>query len=189
MKTMINSGYFSFGEIIPNLMIRGEPAPYRVLNERENRATAGLKMAFGTLAFTNAFFAQNFLILKIVILSFFVEFSIKVLFGPSLAPYSIAGRWLVRNQEPEWVGAVQKRFAWSIGLMMSILMIFIVIVFEITGPLPFTLCAMCVALMWLEASAGICVGCIIYWWTVRRGWLEEPEFAPACAGNSCQVTS
>lgn len=188
MMTILNKRSFSFGEVIPNLLINGEPAPYPVLNERENRATAGLKMAFGTLAFTNAFFAQNFLILKIVIFSFFIEFSIKVLFGPTLAPYSIAGRWLVRNQEPEWVGAIQKRFAWTIGLMMSVAMIYIVHIYQITGPLPFTMCAICVVLMWLEASAGICVGCMIYWKLVNKGWLAQPEFAPACAGNSCQIT-
>lgn len=50
-----------------------------------------------------------------------------------------------------------------------------------------TLCGICLVFMWLESAAGICVGCTIYSWLVKRGVISKPDYAPACPGGVCAV--
>lgn len=63
---------------------------------------------------------------------------------------------------------------------MSIAMFFIVIVFEITGALPFTLCSICLVLLLCETAFGICLGCKIYPLFFKN---EER----VCPGNYCSI--
>lgn len=178
---------FRCGQIIPGLTIRGRPAPYPVVNERAVRATAGLTLIAAAVAFSQAFFLKNFLPLKVVTPILFVDFTLRVFTG--LTPFSLfglLGTLLVRNQEPEWAGAAQKRFAWSIGIAVALFMT-VITNMNITGALPLTFCVMCMTLMWMEAALGVCVGCAIYQWLASRGWLTKPEFAPACAGGVCDL--
>lgn len=179
------SARFMFGNIIPGLVINGRPAPYPVMNERAVRATAGLMLIVATLAFSQAFFLKNFLPLKIITPILFLDFTIRVLTGPTrFSPFGALGAFLVRNQKPEWVGATQKRFAWSIGIAVALLMT-VITNMNITGTLPLSFCVMCMSLMWMEAALGVCVGCAIYKWLVHRGLMKAPQFAPACAGGVC----
>jgi len=119
------------GKIIPGLTINGEPAPYGVLNERAVRATAGIMFAIGFFTLLTTFYTKEYNLLYFVVVSFFLDFLIKVLIGPAFSPFSKLGSFLVRKQNPEWVGAIQKRFAWGIGLAMTLIMIHVVILFEI----------------------------------------------------------
>ncbi|MFZ2256432.1 MAG: DUF4395 family protein [Patescibacteria group bacterium] len=34
-------------------------------------------------------------------------------------------------------------------------------------------CLLCIVFMWSESVAGYCVGCHIYGWLVRKGWMKE----------------
>ena len=180
-----SSARFRFGKIIPGLMINGRPAPYPVMNERAVRATAGLMLITATAAFAQAFFLKNFLPLKIVTPIFFIDFTLRVLTGLTpLSPFGLLGSYLVRHQKPEWAGATQKRFAWSIGIGVALLMTLITNM-NITGVVPLTFCLMCMTLMWLETALGVCVGCHIYQWLVRRQVLKATEFPPVCAGGVC----
>ncbi len=179
---------FRFGEIIPGLTIHGRPAPYPVMNERAVRATAGLMLMTAAAAFAQAFFLNNFLPLKIVTPIFFLDFTLRVLTGLTpLSPFGALGTFLVRHQKPEWSGATQKRFAWSIGIGVALVMT-IITNMNITGAVPLTFCVLCMALMWLETALGVCVGCLIYQWLVRRGVLTAKEFPPACPGGVCDQT-
>lgn len=179
---------FSCGETIPDLMINGRPAPYPVMNERAVRATAGLMLIATSVAFSQAFFKGNFLPLKIITPILFVDFTIRVLTGLTpWSPFGVLGTFLVRHQQPEWAGATQKRFAWSIGIGVALLMTFITNM-NITGALPLTFCVICMSLMWLETALGVCVGCQIYQWLARRRMLETTEYPPACAGGVCDRT-
>lgn len=176
-----------FGEEIPNLEINGKPAPYRVLNERAIRATAGLMLAAAVFGFTRAYLLQEYLLLKIVIISFFIDFGIKIFLSPVLAPYSIIGTFITRKQKPEWVGAIQKRFAWSIGFLIATTMLILFVFMEVRGFVPLLFCSICMFFMWLETSFGICVGCKIYWKFVDWGIIKKPEIAPACPGGACPI--
>ena len=71
---------------------------------------------------------------------FTIEFLIRV-FNPYYAPFYSLGRLIVYKQKPEWTGAIQKRFAWVLGLLMAFSMIFISVIYNIKGALPFTICS------------------------------------------------
>lgn len=180
-------GFFQYGKIIPGLEINGKSAPYPVLNERQVRAGAGIMFVLGVFAFAYAFFEQNFFPLKIVVVLFFVDFFTKVIVGTKFSPIGFVAGLIVRKQKPEYVGAIQKRFAWSIGLFMASLMILLLFVFDVRGPINLVVCSMCLIFMWLETSFGICVGCKIYYGLIRLGVIKEPEFKPACPGGACPL--
>lgn len=175
------------GEIIPDLIINGKPAPYPVVNERAVRATAGLMLVVAVVAFSAAYFMSYFLPLKIVTPIFLADFTLRVFTGVNrFSPFGILGAMLVRNQKPEWVGAVQKRFAWTIGIAVALFMT-VITNMNITGVLPLSFCVMCICLMWMEATLGVCVGCVIYKWFIKQGLMKPPEYYPACPGGVCDL--
>jgi len=180
-------GLFTIGTIIPGLMLHGKPAPYPVVNERAVRAGAGIMLALAVFAFSNAWFVGNYLPLQIVVVVFFIEFLMKAVVGTRFAPIGRLAAFLVRTQTPEYVGAVQKRFAWSLGLLMASLMIFLLFVFEVRGPVNLVVCSLCMAFMYLETSFGVCVGCKIYNGLLALGVLRAPEYKPVCPGNVCAI--
>lgn len=121
------------GTVIPGLMINGVPAPYPVINERAVRAGAGITFALALFSFFHAFYLQDFSYLKVFVVVLFVDFFSKVILGTRFSPFSRLAEWIVRAQKPEYVGSVQKRFAWSLGLAMSTIMILFLFAFGITG--------------------------------------------------------
>jgi hypothetical protein len=84
------------------------------------------------------------------------------------------------------VSAKPKRFAWTMGLVMSLAMMVITNV-GIRGVLPLTICLICLVLMWMEAVLGICLGCEIHGLLVRRGWVRKDEAFEICSGDACAV--
>ncbi|MBK5926211.1 DUF4395 domain-containing protein [Rhodobaculum claviforme] len=165
------SKLFQFGE-------RMDEFPVPVLNEREVRAGAGILVFAAIIAFTQAFQMGNFTPMRLVVLAFFVDFAIRVLVNPRYAPSLVLGRLITRGQEPEYVGAPQKRFAWALGLGMATVAITMVYGFNTAGPVLLALCTVCIALMFMEAAFGICVGCKMY-------SMFASEKAQMCPGNAC----
>lgn len=178
---------FQFGEKIPNLKIYGRPAHYAVLNERDARAAAGLMLIAGIVAFVNALLLQEFIYLYIFVWLFALEFGIRVFINPKLAPFYALGSLLVANQIPEYSGASQKRFAWSLGFGLATIMILVIFVFGMRGAVPFTICGICLTLLWLEASLGLCVGCKMYSGLITLGVMNTPKEMPACPGGVCEL--
>lgn len=176
-----------YGQFIPDLKIHGKPAPYGVVNEREVRLVAGIMLILGLTAFfRNQYLGDNTLIYYIVPL-FWIEFFFKVFISPS---WSIIGKltsWLVSSQTPEYVGAIQKRFAWSIGLIMSSLMFILYFGLGIRGWGPWSICLICLTFMWLESVVGFCAGCWIYQKLLNAKIIPEPQVRPACAGGVCEI--
>lgn len=177
-----------FGMVIPGLVINGKVAPYPVLNERAVRAGAGITFAVGMFAFFQAFYFENFLYLQYMVAVLFLDFFIKVIVGPHYSPLSLLASWIVKNQTPEYVGAIQKRFAWSIGLFLATVMLFLLFVFSVTGLVSLLICGVCLLFMFFESAFGICVGCKIYSGLVSYGLVPAPKHKPACAGNVCDIT-
>lgn len=189
-----------YGKVIPDLVIDGVPAPYGVVNEREIRASAGLMFALGLIALLGVYYDQNIWFAFFVVLAFWVDFLLKVSISPEWSYIGRVARLFIRNQRPEYVGAIQKRFAWSIGLVMSSLVLFLIgrnlfneacAASPILGTspcfVPMVLCGICLVFMWLESAAGICVGCTIYSWLVQKGFIKPSEYAPVCPGGVCSV--
>jgi len=152
-----------------------------VLNEREVRASAGILFFFAMIAFMNAWLTGNFQITKVFVIAFLIDFTIRILINPKFSPSIILGRFAVRNQAPEYVGAPQKRFAWSIGLVLAAAMLYLVVINNLIGPINLIICCTCLVLLFFEAAFGICLGCKIY-------NLFFKEKAMLCPGGACEVS-
>lgn len=186
-STLRSFGFFTYGTIIPGLTIHGQPAPYPVLNERAIRAGAGLMFVAGFFAFMQAFYLREFLYIKIFVILFFIDFFMKVIVGTRFSPVSQVANLIVSKQAPEYVGAIQKRFAWSIGLALSGTMLVLLYGFGVQGWPNLAICGLCLTFMFMETAFGICVGCKIYNMLLSFGILKQPEYKPACPGNVCAI--
>src|SRR5260221_4840621 len=100
----------------------------RVLNEREIRAAAGILFLATFLSLMLILFKGNFLPIKYVITVFLTDFIIRVFINPRFSPTLIIGRLIVGNQSPEYVGARQKKFAWTIGVALSATMFILIVI-------------------------------------------------------------
>jgi hypothetical protein len=49
------------------------------------------------------FFTGDYNLLQIVVTTFFLDFLVKVLWGPKYSPFSFLGKTLVSKQKPEYV--------------------------------------------------------------------------------------
>lgn len=134
----------------------------RVLNEREVRAWAGILFFFAMIAFLNAFLIGNFYPIKLFIIVFLIDFIIRVLINPKYSPSLILWRLAVSNQKPEYSWAPQKKFARAIWLILAIIMFFSVVLNNTIWPINVIICVICITLLFLETSFGICVGCKVY---------------------------
>ena len=110
---------WTFGDTIAGLTVDGREVRAAVFNEHGVRAAAGLTMAIGAVAFAYAYFDKNYVPLQVVTAFFFVEFLIRVTGGLKYSPMGVLGLWMVRRKPPEWASAKPKRFAWTIGLVLS----------------------------------------------------------------------
>lgn len=174
-------------QIIPNLEINWEKADYWVLNERAVRATAGIMFAMGFFTVLTTYHTKEYHLIKALVLIFFIDFFIKVFFWPNYSPISKVGNFLVKWQKAEYVWAIQKRFAWTLGLIISFLMINIVWFLEIRWALPLTFCTICLILMWMESSLWICVWCKIYSILEKKWLIKRKTNKPACPGWACSL--
>jgi len=146
---------FKFGEKVKGFDVL-------VLNEREARAGAGILFFLAITSFLNAWLVGDFYLTKIFDVIFLIDFSIRVFVNPKFSPSLILGRFIVSNQEPEYVGASQKRFAWFLGLCLAVIMFFVLIVNNIIGPINLIICLICLLLLLFETAFGICLGCKMY---------------------------
>ena len=119
---------FSFGE-----RLEGYSVP--VLNERAVRAAAGIVFFFAIVSFMNAWLIGNFQPTRVFVVAFLVDFTIRIFVNPRYAPSLILGQWAVRKQQPEYVGAPQKRFAWAIGFVLALTMLYLVVIKHVIGPI------------------------------------------------------
>lgn len=162
-----------FGEIVEGYNIP-------VLNEREIRAAAGILFLFTFLSLLLILLKGNFLLIKYVITVFMVDFMIRVFINPKYAPTLIISRWIVSRQNPEYVGAAQKKFAWIIGVILSATMFVLMVIVNSYSPITGIICLICLAFLFFESVFGICLGCLFY-------NLFYKEKAQHCPGEICDV--
>ncbi len=153
-----------------------------VLNEREIRASAGILFLLLFIPLMYILFKGNFLPFKYGVTIFLTDFIVRVLVNPRFSPTLIIGRLIVGWQQPELVGAPQKRFAWIIGLVLSSIMFLSLVVLNATSPITGIICLLCLVFLFFESAFGICLGCKFY-----------PLFygteARYCPGDVCDVKS
>ncbi len=153
-----------------------------VLNEREIRASAGILFLATFISLMLILFKGNFLPVKYVITLFFTDFIIRVFVNPRFSPSLIIGRLIVRNQVPEYVGAQQKKFAWTIGVLLSAIMFIFLVVVNAYSPITGIVCLICLIFLFFEAAFGICLGCKFY-------SLFHKEKGQYCPGEICDAKS
>jgi len=174
---------FSFGDF-------DEKLGYNVLNERVVRASSGIMFLLGLIAFINGFVLGKYDIIPYISGFLLLNFLISVLINPKFSPINILALALVLNQKPLLIGAIQKRFAWTLGAILS-LVIFIfslqllhdVKYFEIVC----NLCLLCLFLLFSETAFGICIGCKLYNLFILLKIIKKPELKPNCIGDSCDL--
>jgi hypothetical protein len=166
---------FQFGQNHPDYAVP-------VLNERAVRASAGILFFMGLIAFMNAWLVGNFQPTRVFVLLFLIDFGIRIFINPQYAPSLIVGQWFVRKQQPEYVGAPQKRFAWAIGFVLALVMSYLMVFNNLVGPMNLLVCSICLALMFAEAAFGICIGCKIY-----NAFKQDK--AQLCSGGVCDVST
>ena len=174
---------FSFGEY-------KDGSSYKVLDEREVRASAGIMLFLALVAFVNVGFLERYFVITYVSGGLMLNFLIGLFINPKFAPTMIVARIMVSKQSPLPIGAVQKKFAWSIGLILSasifglsLLLLNDLQYFE-------TVCMLCVICLWIlyfETAFGICLGCQIYHFALKVKLLPQPKEKPNCMGDSCEV--
>jgi len=153
-----------------------------VLNEREIRAAAGLLFVAVFASLMQAVLKQNFLPIKYVITIFLADFLVRVFINPRYSPTLILGRLIVRSQTPEYVGAPQKKFAWTIGVVLAATMFLHLVVFNTYSPISGTICMICLIFLFFESAFGICLGCKFY----PMFFKEKAQY---CPGEVCDVRS
>jgi hypothetical protein len=175
-----------FGERISGLSVDGKELHAAVFNENQVRAAAGITMVIGAVAFAFAYFEKQYIPLQVVSTFFFVEFLIRSTMGIRYSPVGVIAHWITRYREADWVSAKPKRFAWELALGLAFAMT-IITNSGIRGYLPRTLCLICLTLMWCESVLGLCIGCQLHGYFVRRGWMSKDPNYEICAGGACDV--
>ena len=168
----MTDSFFGFGRRLPDYTVP-------VLNERAVRAAAGILFLLAMVSFMNAWLLGNFAPTRVFVVAFLIDFSIRLFVNPTLAPSMVLGQWMVRRQQPEWTGAPQKRFAWTIGFVLALTMLYLVVLKGVIGPINLLVCGACLWLLFFESAFGICIGCWIY----NR---IRPEQAQLCPGGACE---
>jgi len=162
---------FQFGEEVPGY-------DYRVINERDARASAGIMFLFGIISFFSFIMTHNLFWAEVFSLTFILEFAIRVLVNPLYAPYIVLGSLFVSNQHPDWVEAAPKKFAWILGLGLGLVMAYF-IVFGVLSPIRMLTCVVCLVLLFTESVFGICLGCMVY----KRFNVDLKN----CPGGACET--
>jgi len=164
--------FFTYGEKVP-----GYEVP--VLNEREARAAAGILFIGAFIGLTNGVMMGTAIFSEFFVTFFAVDFTIRVI-QPRYAPSLLLGRFFVRNQTPEYVGASQKRFAWMLGLILAYPMFYYLVIDFQPNPIKVLVCLLCMALLFFESAFSICLGCKMFSWIKRK----DPMY---CPGGVCEI--
>ena len=150
-----------------------------LLNEREIRAAAGILFVPMLIALMLILLNGDFRMIKVYIILFHLDLLIRIFIDPKYSPSMFLGRLAVSRQKPEYVGAPQKLFAWKIGIGLSGLMLFILVILNTHNIFTGLSCLLCLCLLFFETAFGICLGCFVYRWFYKT---EVKD----CPGGSCE---
>ena len=151
-----------------------------VFNERAVRAAAGLQFLWVSIGLTLAVSSdgRNLSVVRSFALAFSIDMALRLFVDTNWSPFLRLSGLLVRGQTPEWVGAPQKRWAWSLGLALSMATCFAFGRLGLPLPIALTMCGACALMLFLETALGICVGCVLH----QRLAKEQTLY---CPGDVC----
>lgn len=151
-----------------------------VINEREARAAAGILFLPGIVLYVSAIHLGTAEPLKPFGAIFIIDMLIRVMAGDRYAPSLVLGRLAVSKQQPEWVGASQKVFAWWLGYGMGLTACLATGLLQAPLWVTLALCGICLVFLFLEAAFGICVGCKLQALFTKT----PPQY---CPGGVCEL--
>ena len=167
------SKVIKFGEDVDGFVIP-------VLNEREIRAAAGILFFLMLVSILTVIMKGDFTLLKYAVTIFLTDMIVRVFVNPKFSPTLIIGRWIVRNQVPEYVGAPQKKFAWVIGFSLAVIMFVLLNLVNSYSPITGLICFICIIFLFFESAFGICLGCKFY----PLFFKNKVQY---CPGEVCEV--
>ena len=168
----LHSFLWEYGEKVPGYDVT-------VINEREARAAAGILATLGMIVIFLGIGYNHIIVARVYLAFLFIDFTARVI-SPTYSPSLLLGKFIVRNQKPEYVGGLQKRFAWTLGWLVSFPMLYwFVLNWDITF-YKVMICVLCLTLMTLESAFSICVGCMIYKVIIDK----NPQH---CPGGVCEI--
>ncbi len=163
---------WEYGEHVPGYDVT-------VINEREARAAAGILFMLGMIVIFVGIGFGHIIVARVYLAFLWFDFLARVI-SPKYSPSMLLGKFVVRNQKPEYVGGLQKRFAWTLGWLISFPMVWwFVIHWDITF-YKVLICVLCLTLMFLETAFSVCVGCMIY----KAIMKDDPTH---CPGGVCEM--
>lgn len=197
-----------YGTTLPHISEPGDR--YGFVNEYEVRAAAGVMLGAAVWSFVSILFFAAYAVPLVLMSLMWVDFVLRVFVGPGASLSMRVVQPFVKRTY--WVGAFQKRFAWGMGLVLSSITLVCVLitsgllnhfgiwseVYAMSRALPvlpglavaitppIIICVLCIVFMALEAFAGYCVGCHIYAFLVRRGWMSKRK-NQTCANGVCEI--
>ena len=89
---------------------------------------------------------------------------------------------IVGRQNPEYVGAAQKKFAWIIGVLLATIMFIFLVLVNAYSPITGIICLICLIFLFFESAFGICLGCKFY----SMFYKEKAQY---CPGEVCDIKS
>lgn len=175
---------FQFGDIV-----KGKS--YLVLDENRIVINARIMLIIGIAAFVNGFILRNFEVIPFLSGFLFLNFLIGIFVNPKFMPtFALAGLF-INSKKAKYIGAIQKRFAFSLGAILTLLVTLLSFVVIATNGKAFglvcILCIICIVLITLEGFFKICVGCIIYGYLIKTNRIKKPDEVPTCMGNNCKI--
>jgi len=161
-----------YGEEVPGYEVR-------VFNDREARAAAGILFMLGMIVIFVGIGYNHVIVAQVYLTFLWFDFVARI-FAPRYSPSLLLGKYVVRNQQPEYVAAIQKRFAWTMGWMISFPLVYWFVLNWYMDFYKVLLCVVCLALTFMEAAFSICIGCKIYNYVTKT----SPKY---CPGGACET--
>ena len=151
-----------------------------VINERAVRGSAGILFLLGVISVASALMTDSVAPLQPFGMFFMIDMLLRLIAGDKWSPTLAIASLITRRQQPEWVGAPQKEFAWWLGFGLAVISCSSMGLFAAPLWLVLTLCSICLTLLFLETAFGICVGCAL-----QAKFGKTPPMY--CVGDSCAI--
>lgn len=172
MHLNLKSFLLNYGEEVPGYDIR-------VFNDREARAAAGILFMLGMIVIFVGIGYNHIIVAQVYLTFLWFDFVARI-FAPRYSPSLLLGKFVVHNQKPEYVAAVQKRFAWTLGWAISFPLVYWFVLNWYMDFYKVMLCVVCLALTFMEAAFSICLGCKLYNYITKTS-------AKYCPGGVCET--
>ena len=151
------------------------------------RNSATVMLYWGLATFTVGLMLQLFWLLPYMLALFVLNFLIGLFIKLDYAP-SIALAKFFPKKSSQAIGAIQKKFAWYLGLLLSSITFTLSLYVQTNDELFVTVCALCIfcnTVLYFEAIFSVCVGCQLYSLAQKLKLIKPPKRRPRCMGNRC----